>query len=154
MYNSYHYTVHMMPILDQSAFLMELLTVCKCGFDTEAPVEHTKWMTLTWDCTLGHGCVHWASRPTIWTALVSVSSLWSFSGQFLTCCCHLPPQSPAHTPFTRPPLSYAGSKLVCTFKNDLKWHKIKQATNSMLKFNSLISTVLLNKASLTRAKAG
>ena len=35
----------MMPILDWSAFAGQLLTVCKCGFDTMAPVERTKWMT-------------------------------------------------------------------------------------------------------------
>ena len=23
--------------------------VCECGFDIMAPVEHTKWMTSTWD---------------------------------------------------------------------------------------------------------
>ena len=54
--------------------------MCKCGFDTIVPVKRTKWMTSTWDCTLSHGCVLWASRLTIWTALVSVSSLWNFSG--------------------------------------------------------------------------
>ena len=40
-------------------------------------------------------------------------------------------------------------------KNDLKWPKIKQVTNSKLyylKFN--ISIILLNKTGLTRAKAG
>ena len=80
-----------MPILDWSTFLGQLLTVCICGFDKMAPVECTKWMTstwdctlghATWDCTLGHGCVYWASRTTKWTDLVSVSTLWSFSGQF------------------------------------------------------------------------
>ena len=117
-----------------------------------APLECTKWMTSTWDCTFGHGCVHWASQLTIWTALLSVSSLWSFSGQFFTCCCHLPP----HLPFTHPH-SYAGPKFVRTYKNDLKWPKIKQVTNSNLyyiKFNISISIILLNKASPTLAKAG
>ena len=71
-----------MPILDWSAFPGKILTVCKCGFDTMAPVECTKWMISTWDCTFGHSYVYWASPLTKWTALVSVSSLWSFSGQF------------------------------------------------------------------------
>ena len=121
-----------MPILDWSAFLRAALTVCKCGFDTMAPVECTKWMISTWDCTLGHGCVYWASRLTKWTALVSVSSLWSFSGQFFPSCCHLPPHAPPLPP-AHPPPQYAGPKLVQTFKkNDLKWPKIKQVTNSKL----------------------
>ena len=121
-----------------------------------APVKRTKWMTSTWDSTLGNSCVHWASRPTIWIALVYVSLLWSFSGQFFTCCCHFPPHphpylSPTH------PLSYAGPKLVHTFKNDLKWPKTKQVTNFKLchiyiKFNISISTILLNKAGLTQAR--
>ena len=59
-FNSYHYTMHLTPILDWSAFLRAALTLCKCGFDTMAPVERTKWMTSTWDSTLHHGCVHWA----------------------------------------------------------------------------------------------
>ena len=140
-----------MPILDWSAFSGQFLTVCKCGFDTMVPVERTKWMTSTWDCTLGHGCVYWASRLTKWTALVSVSSLWSFSGQFFNSCCHLPPHPPPLPPI-RPLPQYAGPKLVRTFKNDLKWPKIKQITNSNLhysKFNISINTILLNKAGLT-----
>ena len=64
-FNSYHYTVHKIPILPfliSLLFSRQLLTVCKCGFDMMAPVERTKWMKSTWDCTLGHGCVYWASR--------------------------------------------------------------------------------------------
>ena len=91
----------MMPILDCLPLSGQLLTVCKCGFDTMASVEHTKWMTSTWHCTLGHGCVYWASPLAKWTALVSVSSLWSFSGQFFNSCCHLPPHPPA--PASRSP---------------------------------------------------
>ena len=79
------------------------------------PVERTKRMTSTWDYILSHGCVHWASRLTKWIALVSVSSLWSFSGQFLTAVATslltLPPLPP-----TCPPPQYAGPKLVRTFK--------------------------------------
>ena len=29
------------------------------------PVERTKCMTSTWDCTLDHGCVHCVSLPTM-----------------------------------------------------------------------------------------
>ena len=107
------------------------------------------------DCTVGHGFVYWASPLTKWTALVSVSSLWSFSGQFFTSCSHLP-LHPQPLPPARPPPQYAGPKLVCSFKNDLKWPKVKQVTNSKLyyiKFNISISTILLNKAGQTRAKA-
>ena len=114
-----------------------------------AHVERTKWMTSAWDCTLGHGCVYWASQLTKWTALGSMSSLWSSSGQFLNSCCHLPPRP--LTPSVRWPK--IGAHLQ---KNDLKWPKIKQVTNSNLyyiKFNISISTILLNKAGLTRAKA-
>ena len=138
-------------------FSGQLLTVCKCGFDTVAPVERTKWMTSTWDCTLGRSCVYWASPLTKWTALVSVSSLWSSSGQFLNSCCHLPPHPPA--PASHPPtLSIRWPKIGAHLqKNNLKRPKIKQVRNSNLhyiKFNISISTILLNKASLTRAKAG
>ena len=142
----------MMPILDWSAFLGQLLIVCKCGFDTMALVERTKWMTSTWDCTLGHGCVYWASQLTKWTVLVSVSSLWSFSGQFFNSCCHLPPHSPAPASHPLTP-SIRWPKIgVHLQKNGLKWPKIKQVTNSNLyyiKFNVSISTILLNKAGLT-----
>ena len=71
------------PFFTGLIFSGQLLTVCKCGFDTMAPVERTKWMThINLGLYLGHGCVYWALRLTKWTALVSVSSLWSFSGQF------------------------------------------------------------------------
>ena len=105
----------------------QLLTVCKCGFDMMAPVEHTKWMTSTWDCTFGHGCVYWASRLTKWTALVSVSSLWSFSGQFFLTAVAASLPTPPPTPSIRRPK--IGAHLQ---KNDLKWSKIKQVTNSKL----------------------
>ena len=121
-----------------------------------APVERTKWMTSTWDCTLGHGCVYWASPLAKWTALVSVPSLWSFSGQFLNSCCHLPPQPPSLPP-AHHPLNTLAQNWRAPPKNDLKWPKIKQVTNYKLyyiKFNISISTILLNKASLTQAKAG
>ena len=116
------------PFLIGLLYSGQLLTVCKCGFDTMAPVERTKWMTSTWDCTLGHGCVHWDSRLTKWTALVSVSSLWSFSGQFFTSCCHLPPHPPPQPP-THPPPQLRWPKIGAHLqKNDLKWPKIKQVT--------------------------
>ena len=121
--------------------------MCKCGFDMMAPVERTKWMTSTWDCTLGHGCVHWALRLTKWTALVSVSSLWSFSGQFFTVATSLPTLASATRPAT--PSAMLAQNWCAPSKNDLKWPKIKQVTNSKLyyiKFNISISTILLNKA--------
>ena len=108
-----------------------------------APVERIKWMTSTWDCTLGHGCVYWASRLTKWTALVSMSSLWSFSGQFSLAVATSLPTPSIHWP-------KIGAHLQ-------KGPEIKQVTNSKLyyiKFNLSISTILLNKAGLTRAKAG
>ena len=116
------------PFLISLLFSGLLLTVCKCGFDTMVPVERAKWMTSAWDCTLGYGCVHWTSRPTMDCSgvhLFTVELLWSFSGQFFTSCCHLPPHPPTHIlppthPPTHPPPQYAGPKLVHTFKNDLK----------------------------------
>ena len=42
-----------------------------------APVEHTKWITSTWDCTLGHSCVHWASQLTMdWCAPSKINLKW------------------------------------------------------------------------------
>ena len=124
-----------------------------------APVEHTKWMTSTWDCTLTHGYVYWASPLAKWTSysthgvrVFTVELLWTIFEQLFP-----PPPYPPPLPLARPPPQYAGPKLVCTFKNDLKWPKIKKATNSKLyyiKFNISISTILRNKSSLTRAKAG
>ena len=71
----------------------------------------------------------------------TVDFLWSG-------CCRLPP---AH------PLNTLAQNWCAPPKNDLKWPKIKQVTNSKLcyiKFNISIGTILLNKAGLTRAKAG
>ena len=86
--NSYHYTVHPVPIIDWSAFLRAVLTLCKYGIDTMAPVERTKWMASTWDCTLDHSCVHWASRPTmdlLWCPYLHCgASLDSISQAFAT----------------------------------------------------------------------
>ena len=120
-------------------------------------VERTRWMTSTWDCTLNHGCVHWASQIAIDCSGVrffTVELLWTVSDKLL------PPPTPPHpTPHPhRPPthpLSYACPKLVLTSKNNLKWPKIKQVTNSKLyyiKFHRSISPVLQNKVSLTRTK--
>ena len=55
----------------------------------------------------------WASPLTKWTALVSVSSLWSFSGEFSTAVATSLPTPP---PPVHPPPQYAGPKLVHTFK--------------------------------------
>ena len=118
-----------------------------------APVKHSKWMALTWDCTPNHGSVHWTSR----TALVSVFSQWSFSGQFLTIFCHLPTKPITPHLLSTNPLGYARLILVRNSKNDLKWPKIKQETNfklNYIKFNRLRSPILVNKAGLTREKAG
>ena len=88
-FNSYHYTVHPVPILKSLIFSGQLLTLCKYETDTIVPVECTKWMASTWNCTLDHRCVPliWASRLT----MASMSSLQSFFGEFFTSCCHLPP---------------------------------------------------------------
>ena len=43
-------------------------------------VERAKWMTSAWDCTLGYGCVHWTSRPTMDCSgvhLFTVELLWT-----------------------------------------------------------------------------
>ena len=125
-----------------------------------AHVERTKWMTSTWDCTLSHDCVHWFSRPTI---SVNCSGVCFFTVELLWTVFHLllppptPPPCPAPTSFPPTPSATLAQNWCTPSKNDLKWPKIKQVTNSKLyyiKFNISISTILLNKASLTRAKAG
>ena len=128
-----------MPILDWSG---QLLTVCKCGFDTMAPVECTKWMTSTWECTLGHSCVYWASRLTKWTALVSMSSPWSFSGEFSTAVATSLP-TPLPLPPARPPTpSIRWSKIGAHLqKNNLKWPNIKQVTNSNLRTYTILNSI-------------
>ena len=90
-------------------------------------------------------------RLGLLTALVAVSSLWNFSGQFLTSCCHCLHPPPAHS------LATLAQSCCTPPKNDLKWPKIKQVTTSKLyynKLNRLISPVLQNKVDLRRAKAG
>ena len=92
------------------------------------------------------------------TALVSMSSLWSFSGQFFTCVAISHPP-PAHTSRPPTPSAMLAQNWCASSKNDLKLAKIKHVTNSKLyyniiKFNVSISAILLNTASLTRAKAG
>ena len=85
------------------------------------PLEHSKWMALTWDCTLDHGCVQWASRPIMdysGVRVFTVELLWTAFDKLL--------------PLPTHPLSYASPKLVHTSKNDLKLPKIMQATNSKL----------------------
>ena len=120
-----------------------------------APVECTKWIASTWDCTLGHSCVHWDSRLTMdfsGVRIFIVETLNSFSQAVATSN-----PTPLHSPHAWLPLSYTGLNLVHTFKNDLKWPKIKQVTNSKLyynKFNRSIIPVFQSKVSLTQAKAG
>ena len=96
-------------------FSGQLLTVCKCGFDTMAPVERTKWMKSTWDCTLSHGCVYWASGLTknglLWCPCLHCgASLDSFS---TAVAISLP--TPPPLPLAHPPPQYAGPKLVCIY---------------------------------------
>ena len=118
------------------------------------PVECTKWMTSTWDCTLHHGCVHWASQLNMDCAgvcIFTVELLWTVFDKLLP-----PPTPPPHLSSAHP-LSYTRPKLVRTSKKDLKLPKIKQVTNSKLyynKFNRSISPVLQNKVGLTQAQAG
>ena len=127
----------------------------KCGFNSMAPVEHTKWMASTWDCTLGHDCIHWASQLTM-----DCSGVHFFTVELLWTAFHklLPPPTPPLCPYCLPTLLATLAQNWCApSKNDLKWPKIKQVTNSKLyyiKFNRSISTVLLNKAGLTQAKVG
>ena len=92
-----------------------------------APVEHIKWMTSTWDCTLGHGCVYCASRLTKWTALVvsvfTVELLWTVFQQLL------PPPSPPRCLPPAHPLTTLAQNWCAPSK---KRPKIKQVTNSNL----------------------
>ena len=120
-----------------------------------APVERTKWMTSTWDCTLDHNCVHWASRLTMDCSgdlVFAVELLWTLFHKLLP-----PPTPPPALGFPPAhPLSHTGPKLARTSKNDLKWPEIKKVTNSKLyyKVNILLSPVLQNIVGPTRAKAG
>ena len=57
---------------------------------------------------------------------ISGYALWSFSGQLFASCCHLPPQPP------QTPLAMLAQNWCAPSKNDLKWPKIKQVTNSKL----------------------
>ena len=102
---------------------------------------------------------------------MTVSSLWNYSGHFLTSFCHLPPlpsasRPPTWTLFNRffhlppppscptPPATLALNW--CTPpKNDLKWPEIKQVKNSEPydKINRLMSLVLQNIVGLTQEKA-
>ena len=98
MFNSYHYTLHPAPILDLSG---QLLTLCKCGIDTIAPMECTKWMASTWDCTLDHGGVHWASQLTMDCSSVLVFTLelpWIVFDKLLPPPSPPPPLCPTHPP--------------------------------------------------------
>ena len=93
------------PHLIGLLFSGQLLTLCKCGFDTMAPVERTKWMTSTLDHTLNHRPVSIVSddQQLLWTALVTVSLLWSYSGHFLQAFATshpTPPLSASHHPST------------------------------------------------------
>ena len=118
------YSIAIITLHIQSPFLISLLfsglllTVCKCGFDTMVPVERAKWMTSAWDCTLGYGCVHWTSRPTMDCSgvhLFTVELLWTVFHKLLP-----PPSPPPHPhPPARPPPQYAGPKLVHTFKKTI-----------------------------------
>ena len=83
----------------------------------------------------------------------TVELLWTVFEQLL------PPPSPPPRSCLPPahPLNTLAQNWCAPPKNYLKWPKIKQVTNSNLhyiKLNISISTILLNKASLTRAKAG
>ena len=86
-------------------------------------------------------------------SVFTVELLWTVFEQLLP----PPPHPPA--PASHPPTPSIRWPKIGAYlqKNDMKWPKIKQVTNSNLhyiKFNISISTILLNKASLTRAKAG
>ena len=64
-----------------------------------APVERTRWMTSTWDCTIDHGCVHWATQPTMDCSGVRVFTVellcTVFDKLFPS---HPPPSPPARQP--------------------------------------------------------
>ena len=79
----------------------------------------------------------------------AVKLLWTLFHQAFATSHPTPILPPTH------PLSYTGPKLVRTFKNDLKWPEIKQATNFKLhynKANGLLSLVLQRIVGLTQAK--
>ena len=84
----------------------------------------------------------------------TVELLWTV---FLTAIATSLPTPPRPCLLPAHPLNTLAQNWCAPPKNDLKWPKIKQVTNAKLwyiKFNTSISTILLNKANLTRAKAG
>ena len=118
----------------------------KYGIDAMAPVECTKWVALTWDCTLVPACVHWASRLTMDCSGVCVFAMELLLAVFDKL---LPPFTPP-----RPHPLLCWPKIGAHLQKHLKWPKIKQITTSKLYYNRLISPVLQNKVGLTQAKAG
>ena len=101
-FNSYHYTVtsiqsqHYISLL----FPRQLLTLCKCGLDTMAPVECIKWVASTWYCTLIHACVRWAPRLTMDCSgirVFTVELLWTIFYKLMP-----PPTPPSILTFCPP----------------------------------------------------
>ena len=87
----------------------------------------------------------------LWTALQSMSFLGSFSEEFF----HFPYHMPMPLLLPTHPFSTLGQNWCASSKNHLKWPKIKHEINSevhCIKFNRLLTPVLLNKIGLHEQK--
>ena len=118
-------------------FSRQLLTLCKCGIDTMVPVEHAKWMTLTWGYTLEHSFVLslMTNYGLLWCPRMFTEELLWTVFDYVVVATSYPP-----APLRLSTLLAMQAQNWCTPpKNDQKWLKIKQETNSELniKFNKI-----------------
>ena len=139
LYNNWpssHHKLFFLPSLISLLFSGQLLTLCKCGIDTMAPVEHTKWMASTWGCTLNHSCVHWASQSAIDCSIVcvfTVELLWTVFDKLLP-----PPTLPAHTtPLVCPPPKLRWPKIGAHLQK-MTWNGLKSSKKRILSYAILI----------------
>ena len=62
-------------------FSAQLFTLCKCSTDNMVSVDHTKWMlSASWDFTIDHGDVYWASRLPVdcsGVRVFTIKRLWT-----------------------------------------------------------------------------
>ena len=82
----------------------------------------------------------------LWTALVTVSLLWSYSGHLFTSFCHLPSHPPPSASCPLIPLATLAQNWCTPSKNDLKWPEIKQVTDIKLHYKKA-NTLLCRSSS-------
>ena len=118
----------------------------------------TQWYLRTWDCTLQHSCVHWASRLTMDCSGVHLFTVKLLRTAFDKLFPHPTPHLPCST--SHPPTLFAMLAQNWCVPQKLTLNGLKPSKKHLelelycIKFNRLLSPVLLNKVSLTQAKAG